>query len=91
MRRLTILPQAELDVSDAAAWLAEELPRVIRRAFEGNQVRAAVHVHRFPSVSFSQNCFGMPACFNTALAVWRDRILWSTGKRRSVIGLYQIS
>jgi hypothetical protein len=46
---------------------------------------------RFPSVSFSQNCLGMPACFNTALAVWRDRILWSTGKRRSVMGLYQIS
>ena len=46
---------------------------------------------RFPSVSFSQNCFGMPAYFNTALAVWRDRILGLTGNRRSVMGRYQIS
>ena len=36
------------------------------------------------------NCLAMPACLNTALAVCRDRIFPSTGKRRCVIGLYQI-
>src|ERR1017187_4451772 len=39
----------------------------------------------------SQNCFAIPACLSTALAVCRDSIFWSTGKRRCVIGLYQIS
>ncbi len=33
----------------------------------------------------------MPACLKTALAVCLDRIFPSTGKRRCVIGLYQIS
>ena len=31
-------------------------------------------------------CLGIPACFRTALAVWRDTMLWSTGKRLPVIG-----
>ena len=44
-----------------------------------------------PSPYDNQNCFAMPACFNTAFAVCRDRIFWSTGKRRCVIGLNQIS
>lgn len=39
----------------------------------------------------SQNCFSIPACFKTAFAVCLDRIFWSTGKRLSVIGLYQFS
>jgi hypothetical protein len=39
----------------------------------------------------NQNCLGMPAYFRTALAVWRDTMAWSTGKRRPVMGLYQIS
>jgi len=38
-----------------------------------------------------QNCFAIPACLSTAFAVWRERIFWSTGKRRWVMGLYQIS
>ncbi len=38
-----------------------------------------------------QNFFGIPACFKTAFAVWRDLILLSTGKRTLVIGLDQIS
>ena len=44
-----------------------------------------------PQTKEAQNCLGMPACFKTPLAVWRDRILWSTGKYRWEIGLYQIS
>ena len=39
----------------------------------------------------SQNCFTIPACLSTAFAVCRDRIFWSTGKRRCGLGLYQIS
>src|SRR5208283_1115992 len=39
----------------------------------------------------SQYCFAIPACLSTELAVCRDRIFPSTGKRRCVIGLYQIS
>jgi hypothetical protein len=27
-----------------------------------------------------QNALGMPACFRTPLAVWRERIFESTGK-----------
>lgn len=34
-----------------------------------------------------QKCFAIPACFSTAFAVCRDRIFWSKGKRRCVIGL----
>lgn len=43
------------------------------------------------SNSHAQNCLAMPACFRTAFAVWRDLMSWSTGKRRCVIALYQIS
>jgi hypothetical protein len=39
----------------------------------------------------NQNCFAIPACLSTALAVCLDSIFPSTGKRRCVIGLYQIS
>jgi len=37
-----------------------------------------------------QDCFGKPACFNTALAVCRDLILLSTLKCSLVIGEYQM-
>jgi len=39
----------------------------------------------------SQNRLAIPACLKTALAVCLERIFPSTGKRRCVIGLYQIS
>jgi hypothetical protein len=42
-------------------------------------------------VANDQNFFGIPACFKTAFAVWRDLILLSTGKRVLVMGLDQIS
>jgi hypothetical protein len=38
-----------------------------------------------------QKCLPIPACFSTALAVWRDLISPSTTKLRSVRGLNQIS
>jgi hypothetical protein len=38
----------------------------------------------------AQNRFGIPACFKTAFAVWRDLILLSTTKLRLLIGLNQI-
>lgn len=66
------------------AWMHREPPdfmdRVLRNGHAGSlQMRA------------SQNCFAIPACLSTALAVCLERIFPSTGKRRCVIGLYRIS
>lgn len=65
------------------AWMHRDPPdfmdRVLRHGHAGSlQIRA------------SQNCFAIPACLSTALAVCLDRMFPSTGKRRCVIGLYQI-
>ncbi len=58
---------------------------VCDRGLPGHLVYAAAFAAR------NQNCLGMPACFRTAFAVWRDTMARSTGKRRPVMGLYQIS
>jgi hypothetical protein len=49
------------------------------------------HVCSYASGEIFQNAFGNPAWRRTALAVWRDLIVESKGKRLSLIGELQIS
>lgn len=58
---------------------------------EGNRGQTTVSQGKPCRRGSVQKCLGSPACFITAFAVWRDLILWSTGKRIPVCGLNQIS